>query len=103
MSEIEKPTSDFASVLAKWPILGYASFSHSHTHFEGTGRYRTGACPWHPDRCMILDTEQNTYSVVGEEPGGDVIDWHTKYLNVDRTLAAAHLAQYSIAFIKVLP
>lgn len=94
-------TGIIARVKGNWPILSYLAFFGYDLKLTGQGRWRSGLCPFHPDRhpSFWLDTERNLWGCHAENLRGDVVNFHARRLNTsDMGKAAQDLESYNVTF-----
>jgi hypothetical protein len=91
-----------AKVKAAWPILSYLTFFEPKLRLEGSGRWRSGRCPWHEDHnpSMWVNLVRNTWGCQACGAHGDIVNWHARRLGTtDQTLAARDLATYHVRVV----
>lgn len=85
-------------VKQSWPILEYLVFFAPEVVLTGSGRWRSGRCPWHDDHnpSLWVDTVRNTWGCHACNVVGDVINWEMRRIKTDSvSKAIKSLVSYS--------
>jgi hypothetical protein len=87
-------------VKERWPILSYLAFFAPGTYktIRGSGRWRSGLCPWHGDTnpSLWIDTERGLWGCHACGAHGDVINWASLQFHKENLEAARYLDSYHV-------
>jgi hypothetical protein len=83
----------------KWPILNYLIYFAPRLRLAGSGRWRSGLCPWHEDKraSLWVDSERGLWGCHACGAHGDVINWHARLKGYDIPRAARDLLKMAQA------